>query len=163
MLAGCELLFPGLDLFLSRKCIGLEHALHHLRQLSRARVDDIDSVAYVALDLGGGVVFVRFRLCSYSKLGDFLGRLISGDLLSRTLYVDNQRMAGRLDMEQRVVSGSCAATVEADEANVQASGLVDGIEALSAVFTIDGLVRTRGLEFNGSDMLTGHVVALWSS
>jgi hypothetical protein len=118
------------------------------------------SVACVALDLGGDVVFVGFRLSRYGKLGYFLGRLITGDLLSRTLYVDNQGMAGRLNMEQRVVPGACAATVKAGEANVEASRLVDGIEALGTVFAIDGLVRSGRIEINGINMHTGHVVAL---
>jgi hypothetical protein len=81
--------------------------------------------------------------------------LISADLFSRSLDVKDERVAGRLYMEKGMVSLPRAAAVEAVKADIQASGVVDGIEALRAVFSIHGLGWGRRLEEGKVDMLAG--------
>jgi hypothetical protein len=50
--------------------------------------------------------------------------LVAANMLARALYVQNERMICGGDMEDRVAPIACAATVEAVEANIEASGIV---------------------------------------
>lgn len=52
-------------------------------------------------------------------------------------------MSYSFEMEEAVISFSDAAAVETEEAYIQATGLINTVEALGAVFTIDRLSRSR--------------------
>jgi hypothetical protein len=60
-------------------------------------------------------------------------------------------------MEEGVLAVAGTAAVEAEEADVEAEGVVDGVEALGAVLAVDGLGRGRRLEEGVVDVLAGHV------
>jgi hypothetical protein len=51
------------------------------------------------------------------------------------------------DVEESMVSVAGAASVEAVEANIEAGGVVDRVEALRAVFPVDRLCRAWRPEF----------------
>jgi hypothetical protein len=60
-------------------------------------------------------------------------------------------------MEEGVLAVAGTAAVEAEEADVEAEGVVDGVEALGAVLAVDGLGGGRRLEEGVVDVLAGHV------
>jgi len=114
----------------------------------------------IALDLSGSVVAVSFRLRSYCEFRNFWWRLVTLDLFACALDIQDERVTGGLDVEQGVVSLAGAAAVEAKEADVKAGGIVYGVEALCAVFSVNGLRRGRRLEFRRVDVLTSHIYKL---
>jgi hypothetical protein len=126
VLTSSKLLLPSLDLLLSRECVCLEHRINKFCKLPTSCINVIDS-AFVALDLCCCVVAVGFRLGRNGKLGHLLWRFIALDLLSRTLDVEHKRMVCGRDVEERVVSITGAAAVEAVEANIEAGGVVLGL------------------------------------
>ena len=54
-------------------------------------------------------------------------------------------MVCTLIVEETMVSFSNATAVEAGEADVEAAGAIDRVEALSTVFSVDGLIWPRSL------------------
>lgn len=67
-------------------------------------------------------------------------------MLSRPLDVENKRVARGLEVYYVVISIACAASIEAGQTHVQASWIVDGVEALRAVFSVHRLIRSRSVE-----------------
>jgi hypothetical protein len=125
MLTGRQLLLPSLDLLLPRECIGLEHGVNKRRKLSSALIDIVNP-AFVAFDLCCCIIAVGFGLGSDRQLSNLLPGLVALDLLSCTLDVQNEGMARRGDVEECVISVTCAPAVEAVEANIEAGGVVLG-------------------------------------
>jgi hypothetical protein len=123
VLAGSQLLLPGLDLFLSRKRIRLEHRIDNHGKLASVLVDVIDS-ALIAFNLGCGVVAVRFRLSCDGKLGHLLRWFIAFGLLSRALDVQDEGMVRRGYVQERVVPVAGTTTIEAVEANIETGRVI---------------------------------------
>jgi hypothetical protein len=61
-----------------------------------------------------------------------------------------------LDVKERVLAVAGTAAVEAEETDVQAERIVDGVEALGAVFAVDGLRRGGRLQESMVDVLASH-------
>jgi hypothetical protein len=68
-------------------------------------------------------------------------------VLSLALNVENERMMCLLVVELRVIPFACTAAIEAIEADVQASWVVDAVEALCAVLAVDALCGCGCAEF----------------
>jgi hypothetical protein len=156
MFACRELLFPRLDFFFPGKSVGFQNTLDNLGKSPRALIDIIDA-ALVTFYLSGCIVAVFFGLCSYGELWDLLRWLITLDLLSCAFEIEDKWMAGGLNMEKWVIAFSSTAAVEAVDANVKA--VVDRIEALSTVFSVNRLWWGRGLQILVVDMYTSHFVS----
>lgn len=89
------------------------------------RICDIQFLlAFGAFDTQCRVVSVLLRLGGDGKLRDLSRRLIAVDRLSGAADVEGKRMAPDGVVKQRVLSFGSAATVEALEADIEASGVV---------------------------------------
>jgi len=159
MLTNSELLLPSLDFLLPCKCVCLQHSVNHLRKLSRTLIN-IVYATLIAFDLGGGIVTVSFRLGRYCEFRHLRWRFLTYDLLACALDIQDERVAGGLDVEQGVVSLAGTTAVEAKEADIEAGGIVYRVEALCAVFPVDSLRRSWWFEFRCVDVLTSHIYEL---
>jgi len=146
MFACSHLLLPSLDLFLPRKRICLHHCLNDLCQLS-SRSFHIFNVAFIALHSCRCLVTVLFCFGGYGKLGDLLWWFITADVLSLAFDVEYERMLCLLVVKLRVIAFAGTAAVEAVEADIQARWVIDAVEALCAILTIDALCGCRCAEF----------------
>lgn len=81
-------------------------------------------LAFDAFDSQRRVVSVFFRFSGDGKLRDLSRRLIAIDRLSGAADVESKRVAPDGVVKQRVLSFGSAATVEALQADVEASGVV---------------------------------------
>jgi len=72
---------------------------------------------------------------------------ITTDVLSLAFDVEYERMLCLLVVKLRVIAFAGTAAVEAVEADIQARWVIDAIEALCAVLTIDALCGCRCAEF----------------
>jgi hypothetical protein len=125
VLARGQLLFPRLDLLLSRERVSFQHSINDLRQLARALVHIVNA-AFVAFDLGCSVVAVSLGLSRNGKLGDLLRRLVALDPFPRALDIQDKRVVGGGYVEEGVVLLASAATVEAVEAYIEPAGVILG-------------------------------------
>jgi hypothetical protein len=64
-------------------------------------------------------------------------------MLSCALNVEDEWVVRGRDVEESMVSIAGTASVEAVEANIEAGRVVDGVEALCAIFPVDRLCWAR--------------------
>jgi len=133
-----HLLLPSLDLFLPSKRVRFHHRLNDLCQLS-SRGFHIFDIALIALHSCRGFVPVLFCLGGDGKLGNLLWWLIAADVLPLAFDIEYEGMLCLLVVKLRVIPFASTAAVEAVEADTQASWVVNAVEALCAVLTIDAL------------------------
>lgn len=122
VLAGRELLFPGLDFFLAGECVGLEDPVDDGSQLGVGLVEL--GRAFEALDGGMVVVAIGFGLGGDGQFGHLLGRLVLDDMFPCAADVESQRVASCDVVELGVSSEAGAAAVEALEADVKSGEVV---------------------------------------
>lgn len=73
-------------------------------------------------------------------------RLLSVNLFSRSLDIEGQWVVSSLIVEKSMISLPGAAAIEAGETDVEAAGVIDRVEALRTVFSVDGLIWPRRRE-----------------
>ena len=82
---------------------------------------------------------VLFCFGGDGKLGDLLWGLIAANVFSLAFYVEYERMLCLLVVKPRVIPFASTAAIEAVEADVQTIWVIDTVEALCAVLTVDTL------------------------
>jgi hypothetical protein len=122
VLAARQLLFPSLNLLLTRECVGLKNAVDHGCKL---RVCSVElSVAIEAFDCQRCIISILFCLGSDSQFRHLGGGFISFDNLSRSTDVESKRMLRQRIVKSVMVSVASATSVEALEANVKTIRIV---------------------------------------
>ncbi|KAI6767810.1 hypothetical protein HG530_005819 [Fusarium avenaceum] len=122
VLAARQLLFPSLNLLLTRECVGLENTIDHGCKL---RVCSVElSITIEALDCQRCIISILFRLCSNSQFGHLGGGFVSFDNLSRSTDVESEGVLRQRIVKSVMVSIASATSVEALEANVKTIRIV---------------------------------------
>lgn len=135
MLAGGQLLLPGLDLLLARECVGGQDAVDDRSDLGVGGVDV--GVTLETLDVDGLVVFVLVLLGGDGELCDLWWGLISGDQLALSADVQDEWVRSQGCVESGMLAGTDAAAVKTLQADIEAVFVVDGVKTLSAVLAVD--------------------------
>ncbi|KAK6846017.1 hypothetical protein PG987_001205 [Apiospora arundinis] len=122
MLTGRHFLLPSLDLLFARKGVGLHDTIDYGRDLGIEQIN-VD-LALQALGSGMVVVSVGFGLGGDGELGHLGRRFILSNLLPSTTNVEGQRVAPGGIVDERMQPHAGATTVEALQANVEASSVI---------------------------------------
>lgn len=94
-------------------------------------------VALETLDIDSLVVLVFLFLGSDGELRDLCWRFISSNQLALSAYVQDEEVRSEGGMEGGVLARADATAVEALQADIKAVLVVDGIEALGAILSVD--------------------------
>lgn len=94
-------------------------------------------VALEALDIDSLVVLVLLFLGSDGELRDLGWRFISSNQLALSAYIQDEGMRSEGGMERGVLARADATAIEALQADIKAVLVVNGVEALGAILSID--------------------------
>jgi hypothetical protein len=112
---------------------------------------------FQTLDLSVGVVFVLFQFGLDLQLAHLLGGLavVSLFALPPALNVEGQRMLEVLGVMPAMRPFTSTCSVEAVQADIEASRIVDAVEAEGAVFAVYSVVGLWRAEGDGGKVRTG--------